>query len=74
MPKADKNDQQVQRFKPGSFGCHEALHMASVLAEMIDEQLCQHNAVSTRPEWLALATTAREALHNLYQAIGKEHL
>ncbi len=61
-------------FAPGTPGCHEALHMANVLAELIDARLCQHPTVSLRPEWQALAARAMEALHELYQAIGADHL
>lgn len=60
-------------FAPGTHGCHEALHMAHVLTAMVDEQLCMHPAITQRPEWLALAEKACEALADLYQAIGQEH-
>lgn len=59
---------------PGSFGCHEALHMASFLCAAVDEQLCEHEAVKANPEWLAMAEVAREALMDLYQMIGAKHL
>ena len=65
-------DESAQ-FAPGTFGCHEALHMAHVLAEMVDERLCEHPAVLLVPEWKALADRAAEALHDLYQAIGTRH-
>ena len=61
-------------YAPGGFGCHEALHMASVLADMVDEQLCEHPAIERNPAWLRLAERAEEALLELYQAIGAEHL
>jgi hypothetical protein len=61
-------------FTPGSIGCHEALHMASFLCAAVDEQLCEHEAVKLNPEWVALADRARDALMDLYQAIGAEHL
>lgn len=61
-------------FAPGTFGCHEALHMASVLAGMVDDQLCEHPAIQQRPDWQTLADRAREALSDLYQAIGQEHV
>ncbi|WP_165943292.1 hypothetical protein [Roseicella aquatilis] len=48
--------------------------MANVLAEMVDAQLCEHPAVQMVPEWKALADRAAEALHDLYQAIGAQHL
>lgn len=61
-------------FDPGSFGCHEALHMASVLMEMVDERLCQHPSVIANEEWEELAERACSALSDLYQAIGAKHL
>ena len=61
-------------FTPGTFGCHEALHMANVLGELVDTRLCEHPAVQQRPEWAALAEQASTALHDLYQAIGAEHM
>lgn len=39
------------RFAPGTFGYHEALHMAHVLAETVEERLCEHPAVQSVPEW-----------------------
>lgn len=61
-------------FAPGSFGCHEALHMACFLAEAVDEQLCEHPAVSANQEWFQLAVKAKQALSDLYNQIGKAHL
>lgn len=58
------------RFAPGTFGCHEALHMAHMLAEMVEERLCEHPAVRLVPEWKALSDRAATVLHDLYQAIG----
>jgi len=60
-------------FAPGTHGCHEALHMASVLMEMVDERLCQHPAVLLKPEWRNKAEAARDLLMELYQDIGREH-
>jgi hypothetical protein len=62
------------RYAPGTFGCHEALHMAYVFAAMVDRELAEHPAVTTNPEWKALAERAVEALNELYQAIGAGHL
>jgi hypothetical protein len=61
-------------FAPGTFGCPEALHMASVLAEMVDRHLAEHPAVTANPDWKALADRACDALNDLYQAIGSAHL
>lgn len=71
---ADEPTGEPAQYQPGSMGCHEAFHMALVCAEMVDERLCDHPAVQAKPEWKALADRAAEALHDLYQAIGLEHL
>ncbi|SDE25460.1 hypothetical protein [Rhodospira trueperi] len=60
--------------QPGSYGCHEALHMASFLMEAVDGHLMEHPAVTLNPEWFALAAQAHDALFALYQAIGAAHL
>ncbi|WP_439597518.1 hypothetical protein [Falsiroseomonas sp.] len=65
---------EAERFAPGTYGCHEALHMAHVLAELVDDRLCGHPAVRLVPEWKALADQAATALQDLYQAIGARHL
>lgn len=69
----EERDAQIARFRPGTHGAHEAFHMSSVLAEMVDERLCQHPTVMLNEKWSALAERACEALHDLYQAIGQEH-
>lgn len=61
-------------WQPGSFGCHEAMHMASVLADMVGERLCEHPSISRNAAWLTKAEAALAALHDLYQAIGAEHM
>ena len=64
----------MRQFGPGTLGCHEALHMAAVLLEMVDERLCQHPAVESIPAWRNMADSARDTLAALYAAIGAEHL
>jgi hypothetical protein len=61
-------------FAPGTFGCHEALHMAHVLAELVEMRLCEHPAIQANAHWQERAATAAAALHELYQAIGRAHL
>jgi len=68
------SDPEPTGFAPGSFGCHEAMHMASVLMETVDERLCEHPAIKANPEWLELAQKARAYLFTLYQSIGDKHL
>jgi hypothetical protein len=62
------------RYAPGTFGCHEALHMTSVFADTIGFRLLDHGAIIQNPEWYALADRAFQALGDLYQAIGAVHL
>jgi hypothetical protein len=62
-----------QGFEPGTFGCHEALHLASTFMNMVEEHLAEHPAVRANPEWEALATTAVRALADLYHAIREAH-
>lgn len=61
-------------FAPGTCGCHEALHMAFVLVDMVDRHLCEHPAIRQNPGWLAKATAARDALFALHREIGAVHL
>ncbi|MQX70114.1 hypothetical protein [Sinorhizobium meliloti] len=63
-----------EKFTPGTHGCHEALHVASMLGDLVDGQLCNHPAVLLNPEWYSLAEKAQDALFELYQAIGNAHL
>ena len=60
-------------FEPGTFGCHEALHLASTFMIMIEEHLAEHPAVRANPEWDALAAAAVTALADLYHAIREAH-
>ena len=71
---ADEKYRIASTYRPGTFGCHEALHMASVARDFVEEHVCNHPTIGLNPEWQALADKACEALFELYQAIGKEHL
>jgi len=62
-----------EMFEPGTHGCHEAFHVASILMAMVDEQLCQHPSVQMNPQWQNFADIARENLFALYQSIGRVH-
>lgn len=61
-------------FAPGSYGCHEALHVALMLSEMIDQYLTNHPAIQINRQWRDKADDAAGALVELYQMIGAEHL
>lgn len=60
-------------YAPGSFGCHEALCMAQLLADMVKEKLVDHPAVQQNPVWEARAQRAADDLADLYQSIGESH-
>jgi len=62
------------RFRPGTLGCHEALHMARVLAAMVEAHLHDHPAVRANLRWRAMAERAVRALGDLHRAIGADHL
>ena len=64
----------VEHYAPGTFGCHEALHMASFLDGAVNRSLLEHGAILANPEWFELAYRASSALGDLYQAIGAAHL
>ena len=67
-------DEMQEKFSPGTHGCHEALHVASILGGLVEARLCDHPAVLLVPEWYSLAERAHDALFDLYQAIGSAHL
>jgi len=62
------------KYKPGTFGCHEALHMANVLAGLVERELCEHPAIAANVAWYAKAVRARDLLGELYQEIGVKHV
>jgi excinuclease UvrABC ATPase subunit len=61
-------------YGPGTFGCHEAMHTASLIMEMIDRDLCDHPSIEQNEDWRKLAKNARSIVFDLYQAIGAAHL
>jgi hypothetical protein len=65
-PPADKKPARfLTGYQPGSYGCHEAMHMAFVLQELVARQLLEHRAITSRPEWAKLAQTAFDTLFDL---------
>jgi hypothetical protein len=61
-------------YAPGSYGRHEALHLASVFYDIVAQHLAAHPAIKRDGEWAKLAEAASSSLFELYQAIGREHL
>lgn len=72
-PVLDKRSLEV-RFGPGSFGCHEAMHVTNLVVELIEQQLATHSAVLLNPYWFHNVREAQALLYSAYNAIGGEHL
>jgi len=61
-------------YAPGSYGCHEVLHMTAFLEHAVDTELVQHTAIQRDSSFLLEAERALSALSRLYQLIGAKHL
>ena len=61
-------------FAPGTLGCHEALHAASIALDMVERQLLDHPSIVVQKDWYAKAVAAHQSLFDLYQAIGGAHI
>lgn len=72
-PQLDDSDWR-ERFKPGTFGCHEALQMASVFQDMVSSHLLDHPAVLMDEQAYRLAYKAQEYLYHTYQRLGEVHI
>jgi len=64
----------ADEYRPGSFGCHELLDRTALVADLVDQHLLAHPACVANPAWYKLAEQVVNALHELYQKIGAEHL
>lgn len=74
MTTEDQEDEiDPQNYLPGTLGCHEALHTARMIFELVDKELCEHPAIKLNDEWLNFAAAARGFLMALYLSIGEKH-
>jgi len=71
--KDDNARQPLKDFTPGTFGCHEVLHMAAFLLNNVTEELCNHPAVLQDQKLFKRAHEAESALAGLYTEIKKIH-
>jgi hypothetical protein len=71
---AESGSQQLEQYKPGSFGCHELLDRTAVLGDLIESTILSHPACVQNSEWYAIADQAAGLLRELYQRIGADHL
>jgi hypothetical protein len=59
-------------FVPGTFGCHEAMHEASIWAEWLSD-FADHPAIALNPAWKAEADEIAQRMADLYQKIAAVH-
>ena len=67
-------DDLKERGKPGTFGYHEALHVASIQMDSLERYLLEHPAVLMDKDAYRLCHEAHTLLFNLYQHLGAIHL
>jgi len=71
----EENDgMKREDYAAGTWGCHEAMFAAHMLADDVTRKLVDHPAVLLRPEWHRRAYRIFEALEDLGRSITREHL
>jgi hypothetical protein len=71
---AEHGEDWSASYEVGTFGCHELLDRTAIAAEHVEHYILSHPSCVLHPGWHALAARATQALHELHQSIGKEHL
>ncbi len=71
---AENGPNWLNEYKPGSFGCHELLDRTAQAAEAVERSVLSHPACALNQKWYLLAEQAANALRELYQRIGEDHL
>lgn len=56
------------------FGKHEVVHTASIMMEMFETHLLEHEAVETNPDVKEAADKVFEELFQFYQLVGAKWL
>lgn len=67
----DKGETLEQRFGPGSFGYHELLDRAYLLASNWEEFVATHPTTLIDPERYRKAQEIAEAMAEFYQLVGR---
>ncbi len=62
------------RYGPGSFGCHEALHVTNLVVELLERELAGHSAVLLDAFWYGKVREAQALLHSAYSKVAQAHL
>lgn len=71
---SDLGSDWVEKYRPGTFGCHELLDRAAQFSAWLEDDLLNHPACVANPEWYVLAEQAAESVRRLYQRVGAEHV
>jgi hypothetical protein len=71
---AEEGSNWAESQQPGTFGCHELLDRTALVMDIAERSLLEHPACIANEEWYRLAEQAVDALNELYQRVGKEHL
>lgn len=62
------------RFGPGSFGCHEAMHVTHLVVDLLERELVTHSAVLLDPYWYEKVREAQALLYSAYSRVADRHL
>ncbi|WP_188408459.1 hypothetical protein [Agaricicola taiwanensis] len=62
------------RYGPGSFGCHEALHVTNLVVELMERELAGHGAVLLDAFWYGKVREAQALLYSAYSQVAQVHL
>lgn len=62
------------RYGPGSFGCHEAMHVTQVVVDLIERELLSHSAVLLDSFWYGKVREAQALLRSAYTHVAEAHL
>ena len=71
---AESGEQWAEEYLPGTTGCHELLDRTSLVSDLLERHILDHPACVANPAWYRLAEQAADALCELYQQVGAEHL
>jgi len=62
------------RYGPGSFGCHEAMHVTQVVVDLLERELLSHSAVLLDAFWYGKVREAQALLRSAYNHVAEAQL
>lgn len=69
-----KKSEAERTFSQNEYLRHEALDRTSVVADMVETHLSEHEFIAANPKYASKIEAAHTLLREVYQAIGEEHL